>query len=42
MRSKSRIDFRMKNAIRFENENRSLIVPERFSIAIVIASIDAE
>jgi len=36
-RSKSLIDFPMKIGIRLRNENRSLIFPERFSIAIVIA-----
>jgi hypothetical protein len=33
----SRIDFDLKNADRFRNENRSPIFPEWFSIAIVIA-----
>jgi len=36
-RSKSQIDFIAKIGIRLRNENRSLIFPERFSIAIVIA-----
>jgi hypothetical protein len=36
-RSKSQIDFTGKIGIRLRNENRSLIFPERFSIAIVIA-----
>jgi hypothetical protein len=37
MRSKSLIDFHMKIGIRLRNENRSLIFPERFLIAIMIA-----
>jgi hypothetical protein len=36
---RTRIDFDMKIAIRFENENRSLIFPERFSIAIMMAIV---
>jgi hypothetical protein len=36
-RSKSQIDFTGKIGIRLWNENRSLIFPERFSIAIAIA-----
>jgi hypothetical protein len=36
-RLKSQVDFPVKIGIRLRNENRLLIFPERFSIAIVIA-----